>query len=63
MKDQDHKISRQIVNFAQNNVSTRLEKLTTSNTARTAVKQKEFSWSFYRLTKYIEYKAKLEGIK
>jgi len=68
MKDQDHKISRQIINFAiENNVSViRLEKLTNiRNTARTSRKNEKnlHSWSFYRLAKYIEYKAKLEGIK
>ncbi len=68
MKDQDHKISRQIVNFAiENNVSAiRLEKLANiRNTARTSRKNEKnlHTWSFYRLTKYIEYKAKLEGIK
>ena len=68
MKDQDHKISRQIVNFAiENNVSIiRLENLTNiRNTARTSRKNEKnlHTWSFYRLAKYIEYKAKLEGIK
>ncbi len=68
MKDQDHKISRQIVNFAKENyVSTiRLEKLANiRNTARTSRKNEKnlHTWSFYRLAKYIEYKAKLEGIK
>lgn len=68
MKDQDHKISRQIVNFAkENHVSViRLEKLTNiRNTARTSRKNEKnlHTWSFYRLSKYIEYKANLEGIK
>jgi putative transposase len=68
MKDQDHKISRQIVNFAvKNNVSViRLENLKNiRNTTRTSRKNEKnlHTWSFYRLTKYIEYKAKLEGIK
>ncbi|OXB94726.1 RNA-guided endonuclease InsQ/TnpB family protein [Parageobacillus galactosidasius] len=68
MKDQDHKISRQIVNFAvENNVSViRLENLTNiRNTARTSRKNEKnlHTWSFYRLSKYIEYKANLEGIK
>jgi putative transposase len=68
MKDQDHKISRQIVNFAVgNNVSViRLENLANiRNTARTSRKNKKnlHTWSFYRLAKYIEYKANLEGIK
>ncbi|MDR9792232.1 transposase [Aeribacillus pallidus] len=68
MKDQDHKISREIVNFAkENHVSViRLEKLTNiRNTARTSRKNEKnlHTWPFYRLANYIEYKAKLEGIK
>ncbi|WP_354089641.1 RNA-guided endonuclease InsQ/TnpB family protein [Clostridium algidicarnis] len=68
MKDQDHKISRGIVNFAiQNNVSViRLEKLTNiRNAAKTSRKNEKnlHTWSFYRLAQYIEYKALLEGIK
>lgn len=68
MKDQDHKISRQIVNFAtENDVSIiRLEKLTNiRNTARTSRKNEKnlHTWSFYRLAKFIEYKANLGGIK
>ncbi len=67
MKDKDHKISRQIINFAvKNNVSTIcLEKLTNiRNTARTSRKNEKnlHTWSFYRLAQYIEYKAHLEGI-
>ena len=68
MNDKDHKISRQIVNEAiKNNVSViRLEKLTNiRNSARTSRKNEKnlHAWSFYRLAKYIEYKARLEGIK
>ena len=68
MSDKDHKISRQIVNFAKdNNVSTiRLEKLSgIRQTARTSRKNEKnlHTWSFYRLAQYIEYKAILEGIK
>ena len=67
MKDQDHKISRQIVNFAkENNVATiRLEKLSgIRQTARTSRKNAKnlHSWSFYRLAHFIEYKARLSGI-
>ncbi|MBM7616462.1 RNA-guided endonuclease InsQ/TnpB family protein [Alkaliphilus hydrothermalis] len=67
MKDKDHKISRQIINFAvKNNVSViRLEKLTNiRNTARTSRKNEKnlHTWSFYRLSQFIEYKAHLEGI-
>ena len=68
MKDQDHKISRQIVNFAkENNVAViRMERLTNiRNTARTSRKNEKnlHTWSFYRLAQYIEYKAILAGIK
>jgi IS605 OrfB family transposase len=68
MKDQDHKISRQIVNFAkENNVAViRLERLTNiRNTAKTSRKNEKnlHTWSFYRLAQYIEYKAILAGIK
>lgn len=68
MQDRDHKYSRQIVNFAlQNNVSIiRLEKLSNiRNTTRTSRKNNHslHTWSFYRLAQFIEYKAKLVGIK
>lgn len=67
MQDKDHKISRQIVNFAKdNNVSIiRLEKLTNiRKSARTSRKNEKnlHTWSFYRLSQFIEYKAILEGI-
>ena len=68
MKDQDHKISRKIINFARdNNVSViRLEKL--ANIRQTARKSRKndkslHTWSFYRLSRFIEYKANLEGIR
>lgn len=68
MKDQDHKISRAIVDFAkENKISViRLEKLANiRQTARTSRKNEKnlHNWSFYRLSQFIEYKAKLEGIK
>lgn len=68
MKDQDHKVSRAIVNFAKDNrVSViRLEQLANiRQTARTSRKNEKnlHSWSFYRLSQFIEYKANLEGIK
>jgi len=68
VKDQDHKISRALVDFAiKNNVSViRLEKLSNiRNTARTSRKNEKnlHTWLFYRLALYIEYKAKLAGIK
>jgi putative transposase len=68
MKDQDHKISRAIVNFAkENKVSViRLEHLAnirkTTSTSRKNEKNLH-TWSFYRLSQFIEYKAILEGIK
>lgn len=68
MKDKDHKVSRQIVNFArENNVSIiRLEALSgIRQTARTSRKNEKnlHTWSFYRLAMFIEYKAKLAGIR
>ena len=67
MRDQDHKISREIVNFAiQNNVKViKLEKLTNiRSTTRTSRKNSKSlqTWSFYRLEKFIEYKVALAGI-
>lgn len=68
MKDKDHKISRQIVNFAiDHQVSViRLEQL--SNIRQTTRKSRKnelnlHAWSFYRLSRYIEYKANMVGIK
>ncbi|WP_257959315.1 RNA-guided endonuclease InsQ/TnpB family protein [Bacillus sp. V3-13] len=68
MKDQDHKVSRAIVNFARDHhISViRLEQLANiRQTARTSRKNEKnlHSWSFYRLSQFIEYKAKLMGIK
>jgi len=68
MKDQDHKVSRKIVNFAQeNNVAViRMEQLSgIRQTARTSRKNEKnlHSWSFYRLAQYIEYKATLLGVR
>lgn len=68
MKDQDHKVSRAIVNFAkENKVSViRLEHLANiRQTARTSRKNEKnlHNWSFYRLSQFIEYKANLAGIK
>ena len=68
MKDQDHKISRKIVNFAiSNNVGIiHLENLAgIRQTTRTSRKNNYslHTWSFYRLAMYIEYKANLAGIK
>ncbi|MGG3443822.1 RNA-guided endonuclease InsQ/TnpB family protein [Bacillus nitratireducens] len=68
MKNEDHKISRKIIDFAiYNNISViRLEQLTNiRQTARTSRKNEKnlHTWSFYRLTQFIEYKATLVGIK
>ncbi|MBN6186328.1 transposase [Aneurinibacillus sp. BA2021] len=68
MKDQDHKVSRAIVDFAkENRISViRLEQLANiRQTARTSRKNEKnlHTWSFYRLSQFIEYKAKLAGIK
>jgi IS605 OrfB family transposase len=68
MKDQDHKISRQVVDFAiENDVAViRMEKLSgIRQTAKTSRKNEKnlHTWSFYRLAQYIEYKAILAGIK
>ena len=67
MKDQDHKISRQIINYAiANDVKLiKLESLTGIRaSARTSRKNEKnlHTWSFYRLATFIEYKAKLAGI-
>ncbi|MDF9504274.1 transposase [Bacillus cereus] len=68
MQDQDHKVSRKIVDFAtDNNISViRLEQLTNiRQTARTSRKNEKnlHTWSFFRLVQFIEYKATLVGIK
>jgi len=67
MRDQDHKLSRAIVNFAlQEGVSViRLEKLANIRSATRKSRKNNrslHSWSFYRLASFIEYKAKLVGI-
>ena len=67
MKNQDHKISRDIINFAiMNNIGIiRLENLSgIRQTARTSRKNEKnlHTWSFYRLAMYIEYKSALVGI-
>ncbi|OAH58623.1 transposase [Domibacillus aminovorans] len=68
MEDQDHKISRAIINFAkENKISViRLEQLANiRQTTRTSRKNEKnlHTWSFYRLSQFIEYKANLEGIR
>lgn len=68
MKHVDHKVSRAIVNFAQQTKVTtiRLEQLANiRQTTRTSRKNEKnlHTWSFYRLASFIEYKANLVGIK
>lgn len=68
MKDIDHKLSHDIVETAViHNVKTiKLERLANiRSTTRTSRKNNHslHTWSFYRLAQYIEYKAKLAGIK
>ena len=68
MRDQDHKVSREIVNFAiSNGIGTiRMEKLANiRKTARTSRKNEKnlHTWSFYRLANYIEYKAGMAGVE
>ncbi|MEX1336741.1 RNA-guided endonuclease TnpB family protein, partial [Hydrogenibacillus schlegelii] len=68
MKDQDHKISRAIVDWClARGVSTiRMEKL--EGIRRRKTRKRDFgrslhSWSFYRLQQFIAYKAQLAGIR
>ncbi|OLR27180.1 RNA-guided endonuclease TnpB family protein, partial [Bacillus cereus] len=68
MQDQDHKVSREIIDFATDHTISviRLEQLTNiRQTARTSRKNEKnlHTWSFYRLAHFVEYKAKLAGIK
>lgn len=68
MKEQNHKISRQIVNLAiQEDVSLiQLERLENiRKTARTSRKNAKnlHSWTFYQLQQFISYKANLAGIQ
>jgi len=68
MQDKEHKYSKQIVDFALENIVSiiRLEELANiRNKTRTSRKNNHrlHSWSFYRLAKFIEYKAQLVSIK
>lgn len=68
MKDQNHKISRQMINTAvQEGVSIiKLERLENiRKTARTSRKNAKnlHRWTFYQLQQFISYKANLVGIK
>lgn len=68
MKDIDHKISHDIVKtaVAHNVKIIKLERLANIRSTTRTSRKNNYSlhtWSFYRLAKYIEYKAKLAGIK
>ena len=68
MNDIDHKISHEIIKtaIAHNVKLIKLERLSNiRSTTRTSRKNNRnlHNWSFHRLTQYIEYKAKLAGIK
>lgn len=68
MKDIDHKISHDIIEtaVAHNAKVIKLERLANiRSTTRTSRKNNHslHTWSFYRLAQFIEYKAKLAGIK
>jgi putative transposase len=69
MKDQNHKISRQIVHHALvNGVGViRMEDLTDiRNTAKSKKKDQGrslHSWAFYQLKEFIQYKAEMIGIR
>lgn len=69
MKDIDHKISRKVIDFAiKNNVTEiRMERLTgireNANIINKKQKKALATWSYYRLSEFIAYKAKLNGIK
>ncbi len=69
MQDIDHKVSREVVNFAiKNNVGTihleDLKNITKKSKTRTSRKNRKelHNWSFYRLKEYITYKAQNVGI-
>lgn len=68
MQDTDHKLSREIVNFAvQNGIGTiKMEKLANIRSAARKSRKNEHNlhtWSFYRLASFIEYKARMAGIR
>ena len=69
MNDKDHQISRAVINFAlkENVTEIHLEKLTGAqkniSSPQKAQRQQIATWSYHRLSNYIEYKAKLAGIK
>lgn len=68
MKDIDHKISHDIIKTATSHdvKLIKLEQLANIRSTTSTSRKNNHSlhtWSFYRLSKYIEYKAKLAGIK
>lgn len=68
MKDQDHKISRSIINYASaNHIGViKLEQLAGIRASARKSRKNNHSlhgWSFYRLAQFIEYKAALAGIQ
>lgn len=68
MKDQNHKISRKLVDLAvQEKVSTivmeNLKNIRKNAYSLNRADRNINSWSFYQLQQFIEYKAKLAGIK
>ncbi|HWR24844.1 MAG TPA: transposase, partial [Methanosarcina sp.] len=67
VKDLNHKISKKIVEIAvQNNSGVKLEDLTgirNNNKQKKSFRYALHSWSFYQLQMFIEYKAKLHGVK
>ena len=68
MQDTDHKLSREIINFAvKNGIGTiKLEKLANIRRTTRTSRKNEFNlhtWSFYRLASFIEYKARMAGIR
>ena len=69
MIDQDHKLSREIVNYAiENGIKTIKMEMLSGIRKRTTSKSRKNSysinsWSFYRLQQFIVYKARLAGIR
>lgn len=69
MIDQDHKLSREIVDYAiQNGIKTIKMEMLSGIRKRTTSKSRKNSyginsWSFYRLQQFIVYKARLAGIR
>jgi putative transposase len=66
IRDLNHKVSREIVEIAKkDNAGIKLEELGGMRNNKKHTKSFNYglnSWSFYQLEKFIEYKAKLEGI-